>query len=67
MISNILKFIVTLSVSFIVSCSNNVDPDCNDFRDGIIEVDIPDTVKVNQVYDVESLMGRLICTINSKS
>jgi hypothetical protein len=57
LVSNILRFKVTLSLLFVVSCSNSLDPDCNDFRDGIIEVDISDTVKVNQVYDVEVTYG----------
>ena len=57
MIVKILKITVLILVSLIVSCTNSVDPDCDIYRNGIIEVDIPDTVKVNQEYEIEVAYG----------
>ncbi len=51
------KVLIILILIFVLSCDNSVDPDCNVYRTGIIEVDIPDTVKVNQEYEIEVAYG----------
>lgn len=57
MFSKIRIILLIVSIFLVYSCNNGTDFDCINYSTGIIDVEIPDTVNINQEYEVEVSYG----------